>query len=175
VYGTNGSTQETEILLHHARLLSEKAWRSANGFAPIVRDIDVTSKMIKKYNLILIGSPERNILAKKWSAQFPIKVRGRRIEFGKEKMRAGADGLAYAFIFPNPDAQNRYLVNFGGTSTAAEEFASYFQPYYDRLGYGIPDFLIYSKEVQRVGWGGVEAAGFFSKQWDLSNQDYVRK
>ncbi len=175
VYGTNGSPDETEVLLHNARLLADKAWRTANSLAPITRDIDVTPEMIKKYNLILFGSPERNSLAKKWAPKVPLKIEKGGIQFGKEKMGTDEGGLAYTFIFPNPDERERYIVNCGGTSIEAEKFANYFQPFYERLGYGVPDFLIFSKEVQRSGWGGVKAAGFFSKKWDLSNQDYVRK
>ncbi|MDB5038847.1 MAG: hypothetical protein JWQ35_2375 [Bacteriovoracaceae bacterium] len=173
VYGTLGSKEETETLYESARLLNNRVWKTANGFAPILPDTEVSSEMMKQMNLILLGSPDRNLISKKLASKLPIKFSKKDIRFGVEKIEASDRGLAAAFLYPNPLSPSHYIAVFGGTSAEAEKFSTWFQPFFERLGFGTPDFLIYSEAVRYSGWGGVKAAGLFSKDWDLLNRDYA--
>jgi predicted esterase len=173
VYGSLGSEGQTQELLHSAWLLSNRVWRTANGFAPIFSDQEIPESFLKSKNLILLGSPERNRITKRFSKSFPIRLTKNEVWLGAEKVQASKVGLSVAFVFPNPESRKNLVAVFEGSSPKAETFLNYFQPFFDRLGVGVPDFLVYSSDVQALGWGGVRAAGFFSEKWDLSNHDFA--
>ena len=73
-------------------------------------------------------------------------------------------------VYPNPLAPRHLIAVFGGLSAGAEANTLLFQPIYSASG--VPDFVVFGPEVKREGWGGVQAVGYFSTAWDLSNGDY---
>ena len=47
-----------------ARLISVGWWRRGNGYVRILRDSEVTREVIENFNLIMLGSPSKNLLMK---------------------------------------------------------------------------------------------------------------
>lgn len=173
VYGTSGTAEEQSILFRSARLLSQKAWRSANAFVPVLADYEVSDHVLRNRNLILLGSADRNRLTKRFAGELPIKVSRHDIRLGRDRMQASESGLAAAFIFPNPKSKSFLMGVFEGTTAEAESYSIYFNPLFDRQGFSAPDFLIFSGAVRHSGWAAVQATGFFSENWELSNHDFV--
>ncbi len=167
VCGTRGTREESDILLHNARAAAHRFWRKGNGYARMVRDIEVDEQMIASYNLILFGSPERNHLTARIMKKLPIQIEKGKVFLGDTLMKGS---LAVEMIYPNPLNAKRFVAVFAGSTKEAEKISFYFNPFLP--GEPIPDFLIFGEAVKTYGWGGVEAAGFFSKDWDLSNEDY---
>jgi pimeloyl-ACP methyl ester carboxylesterase len=167
VYGTSGNAAETETLLHNARLLSMRFLRRANGLAPVVQDTGVSGKIIKNYNLVLIGSPERNLVTRKIMGRLPIKVDADGVTLAGRRL---AGELSAALVYPNPLNPARLVAVFAGTTAAAEDFSLFFNPV--SSGAGLPDFIVFDRSVKTKSWGGVRAAGFFSVSWGLKSNDY---
>jgi predicted peptidase len=173
VVGTTGGSKATDTFRNHARLMSQRAWRMGNSYAPIVEDSEVTESMMREYNLILLGSAERNKLVRVLASKLPVKIEPSGVKIGEEKLSALPQGLAAAFIYPNPKFPRRLVAVFAGTTIEAEKFALRFNPLVDRQGFTAPDFVVFSDGVQSNGWGSVRAAGFFSKSWNLQNKDFT--
>ncbi len=176
VPGTIGTETENEILLHNARIMAQRCWRIANGYTKIVLDRDVSDEMISENNLILFGAPERNSLTEKIAKStntaetFPFQISKSAITIGKRRLEGS---LSLEVVYPNPVNPKRLMALFAGTTSSAERLSIYFNPLHP--GEPVPDFIVYSEEVKKYHWGGVQAAGFFSKNWDLENNDYYIK
>ncbi len=171
VYGTKGSPEEREVLLHNARNLAFRFWRRANGFVRILPDREVDSDIIRNYNLILLGSPDKNYITEKIASKLPIRIRAGAVELDGREIE-GKD-LALVMVYPNPLNPEKLVALFAGTSLEGERLSLVFQPIYSASG--VPDFIVFSPDVRRYGWAGVKAAGFFSLCWDFNNRDYYVK
>jgi hypothetical protein len=168
VYGTGGNAQETQALMHNARLLSMRFLRRANGFAPVLPDTRVSKDIvIKNYNLVLLGSPERNLITRKIMGRLPIRVGADGVTVGRRRLTGE---LSAALVYPNPLNPARLVAVFAGTTPAAEDFSLFFNPV--SSGAGLPDFIVFDARAKTLSWGGVRAAGFFSSSWGLENNDY---
>ena len=168
VYGTQGTARETALLLNNARRLATRFWRRANGLARVVADTALSETALRQFNLILIGGPTRNLVTKRLNAKLPVKFVEGGVAVGEHVLR-GRD-LSLVEVYPNPLAPRHLIAVFGGLSAGAEANTLLFQPIYSASG--VPDFVVFGPEVKREGWGGVQAVGYFSTAWDLSNGDY---
>ena len=130
-------------------------------------DSDVSEKMIQNYNVILFGSPDRNTFTAKIADALPIHLSPSDVRVGNRSL----DGsLSLELVYPNPLNPSRLLALLAGTTKAAEANSIYFDPLHP--GEPVPDFIVYSEDVRKFHWGGVQAVGFFSSAWDFSNNDY---
>ena len=80
------------------------------------------------------------------------------------------DDLAVKFVYPSRGhGQNLILCNWG-TSIEGLRLAGGLTCIFS--GSGLPDFLIYDKEVKLKGYAGVKAAGFFDNNWEVDPDLY---
>ncbi len=170
VYGTQGKASED--LLHNARLLSNRVWKSANGFVKTFSDRDVSLTDLRSANLILFGSPIENKISKFVMDKMPIHLRDHKIEVGTSLIDLSQKDFGFVVTYPSPYHSDRLVAVVGGTSPESEKWIRFFRPMMDRLGTGLPDFAIFDQTVMRDGWAGIKVAGFFSRSWDLSNRDF---
>jgi hypothetical protein len=105
VYGTGGSPRETAGLKKVAASLQrmDNTWGPAPW--PIVKDTDVTEKMKRQRNLILVGDTKTNALLKGGDWPFdPVAGKLPMLE-GDAKPKRGM----LQFIWPSPFAKQRYV------------------------------------------------------------------
>ena len=74
-------------------------------------------------------------------------------------------GLAAKSVYPNPLNPEKLVVMNQGTDREGLELLTLVRTVY--AGAGLPDFLIFDREISRRGWGGIIAAGFFDSGWQL--------
>ncbi|MBT3274626.1 MAG: hypothetical protein HN368_15825, partial [Spirochaetales bacterium] len=167
VIGTAGNRHDNEIMLHNARTVAQRSWRIANGYTRIVQDRDISDDLVRNCNLILFGAPERNSFTALAADSLPFQISDQAMTVGERRLEGD---ISLEMVYPNPLNTERLLALFAGTSAAAETLCTYFDPLHP--GEPVPDFIIYSEDVKKYHWGGVQAAGFFSQNWDLDNNDY---
>ncbi|RLG69727.1 MAG: hypothetical protein DRO11_07295, partial [Methanobacteriota archaeon] len=171
VYGTSGSEEEKELNLHLARLKAQEWWWRANGWARILPDTEITDETIAKYNLVLFGGPETNRITKRIINDLPIRVEGEKVVIGDKEVRGR--GIAVKLVYPNPLNPDRLVLVNMGTDIEGMRLTGAFTSLYS--GSGLPDYLVYDKEIRRKSWGGIIAAGFFGKDWSLEKGiTYIR-
>lgn len=143
-------------------------WRQWQHAAPRIKnDTDVTTGDMAAYNLVVVGPPDGNFIARRLLAELPVRIAASSIEFFGEKFN-GAD-LGLAMIYPNPLYPNRYVMFLLGNSPAGlfglaarcdERF----------------DFFI--ADGRTIGGARAVktslAAGFFDQQWEYRPQYVVR-
>lgn len=168
VYGTQGSDQETALLLNNARIFARRFWRWANGFTRIIPDEKVDEDIIANYNLILFGSPSRNAISAKVSSDLPIRIESKKLVFGGRTFKD--EELGMALVYPNPLNQDRLMALYAGTTPKMERTIIKVQPIDRRVG--APDFVVAGRKFDSYGWANVKALGYFSPRWDLENKDY---
>ena len=167
VYGTRGSTETTDALLHGARSQACRWWRRGNGYVDIVADTLVTDQIIEDFNLILFGGPAENSLTARIARDLPIRIvpgpNGGGIEVGSSLIEGR--GLAAKFIYPNPVSPGRFVVVNMGTDAAGLDLSGFFKTIY--AGAGLPDYIVYDERVRTRGWAGVLCTGFFDTDWEV--------
>jgi hypothetical protein len=90
------------------------AWRSAYFCDLRVReDAQLTVLDAKRYHLILIGTLQTNSVLRKLWAYFPVTWSNNNVVFFGRKY--DLDKFTLEFVYPNPEAQNRYVVVLSGT------------------------------------------------------------
>jgi predicted peptidase len=161
VYGTQGDPAMTDMLLHQARLEAFRWWRRSNGFTEVLPDTEVTTEVIRDYNLILFGGPEANRITRQIDRFLPIRAAKRGLVLAGEHFKG--EGLATKFVYPNPLNRSRLVVVHEGVGVKGQDLSTFFSTIY--AGAGLPDFLIFDGSVRRKGWGGIIAAGFFDSRW----------
>jgi pimeloyl-ACP methyl ester carboxylesterase len=166
VYGTKGDSTTTELTLHQARLEATEWWKRANGFTEIIPDTEVTKEITDDYNLILFGGPDENFITHKISGRLPIKVKNGEVLFGGKKIKGDQIGLE--FIYPNPLNPEKFIFVHEGNDIGGLSLSDFFSAIYS--GAGLPDFIIFDKEVKQKGWGGVICAGFFDSDWKVDEK-----
>lgn len=117
VQGTQSPNPLTRAVVESESRNVAGRWQEWQHVAPrIKRDADVTSDDMRTYNLILVGGPEDNFVARQVLGELPLRVTADAIEFFGEKF-AGRD-LGLAMVYPNPLAPKRYLKLLLATSPA---------------------------------------------------------
>jgi hypothetical protein len=169
VYGTSGSEQETIVNKNEAAAFSDQ-WRSWQHVSCRIKsDVEVTSEDVLNYNLILFGSPNSNVMAKKVNTHLPIRFEINAIVAGEK--RFVGDDVGLAMIYPNPLNQNRYCViqagiSWHGTSGIVKRLGSEF------------DYIIFDSRTMGINIrqcnltidGTPLLWGFFDQDWQLSNK-----
>jgi hypothetical protein len=144
--------------LDMARLIAGGWWRRGNGYVRILKDTEVTKEVIKNFNLILLGSPSRNLMLKKLLPKTPAQLSDSGIQLDGKNFEGE---LSLAMIFPNPLNLKKMVAFLTGNSDKAERLSLYALPLYS--GSGIPHYMIFGEDVKQYGWGGVRDAGFFNR------------
>lgn len=161
VYGTQGNALETEKLFAMARSEAQAWWYRANGTARILPDTLVDAGITDRYNLILLGNAYQNAVTARLEEYLPIWIEDGRFVFGDEVLPPEA--LAALFVYPNPSNSEKKVVVREGIGSDGLKLSGYFSTLYS--GAGLPDYIIWGKDVTDKGWGGVVKAGFFTAEW----------
>jgi len=134
------------------------------------KDSEITDADIQRYSLILLGDAASNLVARKLSAQLPLKVSASEVTVGGRVFSAPDSRVQ--MIFPHPGNADRYVVVVAGTSAQALE---YWSP--SGLRDTAVDFTIDDQHVS-VGKPGLSrqdvwvAGGWFDHAWSR-NDDYI--
>ncbi len=163
VYGTAGDAEQNALNLHLARIKAQLWWWRANGHVHVVADEAVDARMIEEYNLILFGGPESNTVMARIAGELPISVQPGEITVGDRKIEG--EGWAVRMIYPNPLNRRRFVLVNAGTDVEGMRLTEVLGTMHSAAG--LPDYIIYNREVKTKGWGGVTAAGFFDQTWRL--------
>lgn len=152
VYGTQGSTEETDAARETAERLAATGDQVDIVF-PVVADTVVTGADMARGNLILLGNPKTNALLARMRDRLPVRFRGEEIVLG-EQVFSEPDQLL-VMIYPNPLRPDRYVKILGATTPGA--FAGL-----RHIGQGTPDYSIVTPD------GTVVAEGLFDISWRLN-------
>jgi hypothetical protein len=158
VRGTTGTAAETAAATQLAEHFARDWSAHAEGKAVIVRDTDVTDKIIAAKGLILFGLPETNAIVKRIAGKLPFTLSRKGVSLPDGKTFAW-DGVGMALTYPNPLAPDRYVLIFHGEPWGDG------RPPNHKFDY-IPDFTIYTREtVPEIGINRFLAAGLFNERW----------
>jgi len=161
VYGTIGTSEQTEWNLQLARLYAFNWWYRANGRVQVVADYEYEA-LAWPHNVVLLGGPECNGVTAGLIGDLPIQPVEEGVLVG-DRILLRTD-LTYKFVYPNPhnDWQTLVLIE-GGTSLEAMKRLSSTIAIYS--GAGFPDWMVWNDEFKLKGLGGVAASGFFDLNW----------
>ncbi|NLN62542.1 MAG: prolyl oligopeptidase family serine peptidase [Myxococcales bacterium] len=163
VYGT-GNPDEVAMSRHVLSYVNNP--RGTGGVTiryPVLADVEVRDEDIRNHSLVLVGTPSGNRVLARIQAQLPIRVTGSGIAHNGRQY--SGDTMAAAFVYPNPENPNRYVV----VHTASTPQGLYYAAH---LPYLLPDYLIYDGARWNAQNGlilgadrEVAAAGFFDGCW----------
>jgi hypothetical protein len=172
VVGSKGSAEENALNLEIARDLAQRWWYRANGHVKVVLDRELIVYDMEINNLILIGGPQSNSISAKVAGDVPIQLVKEGVWLGDEFIHG--DDLALKFVYPHRGYGSNLILCNWGTSIEGMRLAGGLNCIYS--GSGLPDFLIYDKDVRLTGYAGVRAAGFFDNDWEVDpDLCYIRK
>jgi len=163
VPGTAGDDQEDAAGRKRAQGAALDWIRWTQGKAVVKPDAAVTEQDIRDNNLILYGSPETNRIVRRIAGRLPIRFEKDAYVVGDRRVpRAGAGLL---MIYPNPLNPKRYVAIRDGVRWGATLSINHKYDF-------VPDFIIYSKDVDRDGTmfesNDYICAGYFDGAWRLS-------
>ncbi len=164
VYGTV-DTNLTSFLYHAATQEGMRWWLRGNGLAEVLPDSEVTPEMEQKYNLVLYGGPDENSYTCRINRKLPLQNRQGRMFLGSHDL---GDSLAAIFVYPNPESQKHLVLVRMGTDPENTKLSMFWGILHS--GAGIPDFMVFDKQVRHWAWAGVKAAGFFSPIWNIDQK-----
>jgi hypothetical protein len=165
VYGASDPA-ETRANEEVARQWAAIRWGVSADY-PVISDVEFFARGESLANaraLFLVGSARTNAVVRALDARLPIHIDGDAVVVGSQRY-TGRE-LGAAFIRPNPERPDRYVVVVEGTS-ALGTWRSLSLPDL------IPDFVVYDASIAPsrgqmiLGSGSVQAAGFFTNSWEL--------
>jgi pimeloyl-ACP methyl ester carboxylesterase len=171
VYATGGTPEETEWFRSKARFDADTFYYRGNGSIDIIPDTEYSVEKYAGRNVLLYGTSESNKAWKTLLSDCPIQVKRGEIQLDSRKYTG--DDLGIYFVFPHPKSDNALVGVVAGTGESGIR-AAYPNNYISSVT-GFPDFVIFRSEMLRSGLEGIEAAGYFSKTWTLTNKDYSVK
>jgi hypothetical protein len=140
-----------------------KEWRRHfRGEPRVVKDTELTPEQITSANLVLWGTPSVNTYLRKIADRLPIRWQGDQVQLANQSF--SADSHVPAFIYPNPENPNRYIVLNSGFT-----FREYDYLNNARQIAKLPDYAIIDTSVPPNSRypGKVVTAGFFNEHWHL--------
>jgi pimeloyl-ACP methyl ester carboxylesterase len=158
VYGTTNPDDQ----IHAWQFVSQ--WQGyADGVPPMKADKDVTPDDLEKYNLILFGTPDSNLLLAKIADKLPVKFSGAGYQIGQKYFSGKNTGVI--FCYPSPFSTRRMIVVQAGLYWGE---ALPINHKWDLL----PDYIIYTDSIDAGNsWRAEDktnhalAAGFFDHYW----------
>jgi hypothetical protein len=163
VYGTQRPERVAEL-----KKLAEKG---AHGWPlwlwtvdqEVIKDSEVTPELAKSAHLVLYGTPGDNAVLDRLRDKLPIRVEADAVVVGDK--RYTSKGVGTRFIYPNPEAPNKYLIVMAAPTIDGL-----------RRGHNLPDFLpdyvVYdaNSAAMRARLAPAKpppARGFFGATWRL--------
>lgn len=171
VYATGGTKAENAWAYQKARFDAETFWYRGNGSIDVISDEEFLQKGAADRNIILYGHSEMNKAWDNLLQASPIQVK--RGQVSLDSRIISGDNLAVNFIFPRKDEINTSVGIVAGTGMPGMITA--YPNRYFVSGSGYPDFMVFSSQMLKNGLDGVEAAGFFDRDWKLPDTSYINK
>jgi dienelactone hydrolase len=140
-----------------------REWRRHfRGEPRVIKDSEVTAEQIASANLVLWGTPDSNSYLGKFADRLPLKWSADNLTLG-DKQFAAANHIP-AFIYPNPENPNRYIVLNSGFT-----FREYDYLNNARQIAKLPDYAVIDISVPPNSRypGKIVTAGFFDEHWEL--------
>ena len=159
VRGTSGTFETQRQIRANVREAASEWDDFAKGKPIIKDDIQITQQDVLDANLILFGTPRSNHYLAKIADQLPIAFRDDQFVIGEHTFPSR--GLGLAFIYPNPDNPNRYVVIRSGVPYGRSLSENH---KYDLM----PDFIVYDADNDPDGTNRYLCAGFFDSTWHIS-------
>lgn len=165
VYGTQDDAATAE--------LRRTAERGANGWPMgvwylnqrVIPDTEVTPELMKRSHLALYGAPGQNAVLDRVQGSLPIRVEDGAVVLSSGERFQGRD-VGVRFIYPNPEAPERYvLVHTGVTADAVARTRN--------LPDFLPDYVVYDRRTTAsrprliANRNRQLAAGYFDRFWRL--------
>ncbi len=160
VQGTAGDGAADADLAAKVRTWAIEWAAFADGFPRIATDAELTDEQIRRYNLVLFGTPKTNSVLARVAARLPISIGEKTFRIGERAF--SGDNLGLVMCYPNPLAPDHYLAVYSG------------KLYGRRLAINhkhdlLPDFLVFRSD--QFDYDDAEmwvCGGFFDSRWRLS-------
>jgi hypothetical protein len=163
VYGTQGTEEENQAMLHRVRFDAETFWYRGNGSVDCISDTQWQEMANEDRNVIVYGNASINLAWRQLLGNSPIVVeRDRWTIEGKEAEQTEA---AVLMVRPRADSPHALVGAIGGTSVRALR-ATLRLPIFSS-GTGYPDYLLLSPDFLSKGNDAILATGFFNANWSL--------
>ncbi len=165
VYGT----QRPE----NAPALKQLAEKGARGYPlwlwsvdqEVLADTAVTPELAQSATLVLYGSPGDNRVLDRIAGKLPIRVEGDAVVVGAQRVKA--KGAGTRFVYPNPEAPERYVLVFTGPTLDGVKRGMNLPDF-------VPDWVVYdasstSARPRLVPGPKKPLRGFFDAHWQLGD------
>lgn len=166
VYGTQGDATNSAALKQFAESVSispnagipDEHWRVQRfGALPIKADTEVSEDDLERYNLILIGTDESNLLVKSISKELPVQLKNGVVHLGEETW--DFNGRGFGLLHFNPLRPER-LIYWIATKEAESSVSATELIHRNDYAWSSPDFLLVD-----AGSDTVLAARNFNSDW----------
>ncbi|HEY6878443.1 MAG TPA: prolyl oligopeptidase family serine peptidase [Polyangiales bacterium] len=154
-----------------AAVLKQLAEKGARGYPlwlwsvdqEVVPDTAVTPELEKNAHLVLYGAPGDNAVLDRIAAKLPIRVDADAVLVGTQ--RVNAKGAGTRFIYPNPEAPERYVLVFTAPTLDGVKRGMNLPDF-------VPDWVVYdaasaSSRPRLVPGPKKPLRGFFDARWQL--------
>lgn len=132
----------------------------ADGEPRVADDTEITDDQVRRFNLVLFGTPRENRIVARIADRLPIKFIEDGYRVGEREFHG--DDLGIVFCYPNPDAPDRYVAIYAGTLYGARLPINH---KHDLL----PDFLVFrGHEFDYDDANAWVCGGFFDAAWRLN-------
>jgi enterochelin esterase-like enzyme len=132
----------------------------------VLADSAVTPELAQSAHLVLYGSPGDNAVLDRIAAKLPIRVDGDAVQVGTQRVHA--KGAGTRFIYPNPEAPERYVLVFTGPTLDGVKRGMNLPDF-------VPDWVVYdasstSARPRLVPGPKKPLRGFFDARWQLGDR-----
>lgn len=166
VYGTKGTKEENDWMLHKAKYDAETWYYRGNGAVDIIADVAFdTAKYIGR-GVILYGNSSINSAATVLLKDCPVKVSKGLVKVGQDEFNG--DDLGSYYMWPSNKNDFSSIALVGGTGIKGMRAAEANQ--YFAGGSGFPDYMIFSLDMLEQGEKAIKAAGYFTNDWKINTQ-----
>lgn len=169
VYGTQGTPEENAWALAKARYDSETFWYRGNASLEVVADTDFQPERYRDRNVVLYGNAQTNAAWRTLLGDSPVQVHRGAIHIGDKTL--SGDSLACLFVRPKQGSTTALVGAVAGTGIIGMRLTDRL-PYFT-AGAGVPDCLVLSPEMLLTGADGILAAGFFGRDWSVTNGEFL--
>ncbi|SCV67268.1 BQ2448_5914 [Microbotryum intermedium] len=168
IVGTQGPSSNTEQLRSIARRIASDAYLYGRVDSIIQDDVQVleNESLAGSSNVVLLGDSFSNLVTKKWgkNARVPVSfLSPSAIKIQNRVFQSKSQGIIY--LAPHPACSSCLTLILSGTDSLGLEKGYRFFPF--RTGVALPEWVV-SSGAEDGQKGGVEAAGFWARDWGRS-------
>ncbi|MDP8244175.1 MAG: prolyl oligopeptidase family serine peptidase [Candidatus Hinthialibacter antarcticus] len=169
VYGTRGSSGQSQWAFNKARYDAEQFWYRGNASVPVIADNEFDPADYPDRNVVLYGNANSNLAWKKLLADCPVQVNNGSVTIGAREIQ-GSD-LACLFMYPRQDSKLASVAVVSGSGLVGMKLTDRC-PYFTS-GVGYPDVTVLTPGYLKDGAEGIVAAGFFGMDWGVESGEFV--